>query len=174
MNPLRWTFAVLACSAFITPASAEVTVTDLQVMARALSFMERAPSGVIDIGIVHVPSNPASLRQAREIQSTMGNGMRVGNLTMRPVLVPLGSAGNAGVDLFLLTEHLGPAATPLAAIAADRRMPCVTVDLEQVREGACVIGIRSRPRVEILVNRSAAGDSGVAFATAFRMMVTEL
>ncbi len=174
MNPLRWTLAVLACAAFSLPASADVTTTDLQVMARALSFMERPPSGTINIGIVHVPSNPASLRQAQAIQSTLGSGMRVGNLNMRPVLVPLDTAGNAGVDLFLLTEHLGPAATPLADIAASRRMPCVTVDLDQVREGACIVGIRSRPRVEILVNRAAATNSGVAFATAFRMMVTEL
>jgi len=50
---------------------------------------------------------------------------------------------------------------------------CLTTDLAQVRGGACAIGIRSGPRVEILVNHAAAESSGVSFSTAFRMLITE-
>jgi hypothetical protein len=36
------------------------------------------------------------------------------------------------------------------------------------------MGIRSAPKVQIVVNRAAAKDSGVAFATVFRVMITEI
>jgi hypothetical protein len=156
------------------PVKADVTTTDLQVIARALSFVERPLSGTVNVGIVHIPGNPASLREARAIQTAMGRSLRVGNLTMQPVLVPLENAASANVDLFLLSDHAGPAAKVLPEIAESRRMPCVTLDIVQVRDGTCAIGIRSRPRVEIFVNRAAATSSGVTFATAFRMMITEL
>jgi hypothetical protein len=98
----------------------------------------------------------------------------VGNIDLRPVLVPIDSAATADVDLFLLTEHVAESEDRLAAISKARQIPCVTTDLAKVESGACVIAVRSRPRVEIIVNRDAARDSGVHFATAFRVMVTEL
>jgi hypothetical protein len=174
MVPLLRAFTLCMLFALATPVRADVTTTDLQVIARALSFMERPLSGSVNVGIVHVPGNPASLRQAQAIQSTMGRGLRVGNLVMQPVLVPLDNAATANVDLFLLAEHVGPAAKGLSEIAANRRVPCVTLDIAQVRDSSCAVGVRSRPRVEIIVNRAAASNSGVSFATAFRMMITEL
>jgi hypothetical protein len=42
-----------------------------------------------------------------------------------------------------------------------------------VRDGTCAIGVRSHPRVEILVNHAAAEASGIRFSTSFRMLITE-
>jgi hypothetical protein len=36
------------------------------------------------------------------------------------------------------------------------------------------MGVRTQPRVEILVNRAAAAATGMAFSEAFRVMITEL
>ena len=36
------------------------------------------------------------------------------------------------------------------------------------------MGVRSSPKVQIMVNRTVAKDSGIAFATVFRVMITEI
>jgi hypothetical protein len=51
---------------------------------------------------------------------------------------------------------------------------CVTTDIAQVRRGACVMGVRSRPKVEVFVNRASATANHINFSTVFRVMITEL
>ena len=155
------------------PALAAVTATDMQVAARALSFIERPLNGVVRVAILHAPGSPRSLEQARSLQTLLGEGMRVGSIELRPVLVPLTSSSAVDADFVFATEHLDAKAVA-DAIAARGSLPCVTTDLALVREGACLMGVRSRPKVEIVVNRAAAEASGVKFATVFRVMITEI
>jgi ABC-type uncharacterized transport system substrate-binding protein len=165
----------MAAGALAAPlAAADVTPLDLQVAARALSFMERPLSGRVRVGVVYSPQSPRSSNQAQQLRTQLGAGLRVGNIELVPGLVALGDAARADVDLFLLTEHVPPGEAALAGVSKARQIPCVTTDVEQVRSGACIMAVRSRPKVEIIVNRDAANDSGLRFATAFRVMVTEI
>jgi len=153
-------------------AMAAVSESDLQIAARALSFMTNAPAGTVRVGIVFNPGNPQSAADATQLEQLMAGGLRVGNVTSQPTPVPIDQVGSAQVGLFFLTEGAG-APGQLAEVASAKKVACITVDLAQVRGGACAIGIRSGPRVEILVNRAAAESSGVSFSTAFRMLITE-
>ena len=155
-------------------AFADISATDLQIAARVLSFMESPLSGRVRLGVVYASEIPRSRNQAEGLMDEFGRGLTVGALELLPVLVPLDAAATADVDLFLLTEHLPASADTLAAVSERRRIPCLTTDVEQVVRGACTVAVRSRPRVEIIVNRGAALDAGVRFATAFRVMVTEI
>lgn len=166
---------LLSVSAIAVPsAGAAVTVTDLQVAGRALGFLEAPFTGAARVGIVHDPENTRSARQAQQIEEMLSGGLRIGDLELTPVMVPLHEADAADIDLFFLTEHLDPNAVPLAAISAARKIPCLTTDIAQVRSGACIVGIRTNPKIEILVNRAASVASGMTFATVFRVMITEL
>jgi hypothetical protein len=149
-------------------------LTDLQIAARALSFMEDPLSGSVRVGIVHAPANARSARQAEELRAMLGSGLQVGNLELRPVMVELDDAEVAEVDLFFLTEYLNPHQVPLSSISAVRQIPCVTTDIAQVQSGTCIMGVRSTPKIEILVNRAATLESGMTFSTVFRVMITEL
>jgi ABC-type uncharacterized transport system substrate-binding protein len=164
-----------ACFAMSSTVSAEVTPTDLQVAARALSFMERPLAGAVRVGILYAPESPRSVREAEALRELLGNGMKAGKLELRPSLVKVREAATADVDLFFLTEFVAPAeAAAAAAKIAGSKRPCVTTDIAQVESGACLMGVRSTPKVQIVVNRAAAKDSGVAFATVFRVMITEI
>lgn len=163
-----------AMAAVASTASADVTLTDVQVAARALSFMESPPSGNVRVGIVYDPDESRTGRQAGALQTMLAGGLRVGNLELEPTLVSLERAAEADVDVFLLTENVGAAAERVAEASTRRGIPCATTDIEQVRNGLCALGIRSTPKVEILVNRAAAERSGTTFATAFRLMIKEL
>jgi hypothetical protein len=163
---------LIAAFGAATPVSGAVADSDLQVAARALSFMANPPTGPVRVGIVFDPSNPQSAADAAQLQRLMAGGFRVGHLTLQPLLVPADAVGTAQVALFFLTEGAG-AAGRLAGATRARRLPCVTVDLAKVRDGTCAIGVRSHPRVEILVNHAAAEASGIRFSTSFRMLITE-
>lgn len=164
------TAAVLAAQ----PAAAEVTAKDVQVMARALGFTDKAPSGDLSIGIVYAPGNAQSAKEAVDLQKMMGGGLSAGSLTLKPVLVKIDDVGAADVGAYLLTEGVGGEAAKLAAVAKAKQKICVTTDMSQVQSGACAMGVKSDPKVEIVVNKAAAAASGVGFAAAFRMMITEL
>ncbi len=49
----------------------------------------------------------------------------------------------------------------------------ISAELSCVRTGICAVGIAGTPHVEVIVNRQLSAMSGVDFAEAFRMMVTE-
>ena len=159
----------------LSDARADVTPKDLQVMARALGFTEKPATGDVVIGIVYAPGNPQSAKEADDLKAMLGAGLKAGNVTLKPVMIKIDELAGAGdVAAFLLTEGVGADGAKLGAAAKSKKKPCVTTDIAQVQSGACVMGIKSEPKVEIIVNKAAAADSGVSFAASFRMMITEL
>jgi hypothetical protein len=156
------------------PARADITAKDVQVMARALGFADKAPTGEVKIGIVFAPGNAASAAQADAVQKLMGDGVKAGNLVLKPVPVKIDEASGADVSAFLLIDGLGADGAKLAAVTKAKQKPCLTIDIAQVQNGSCAMGIKSEPKVEILVNKAAAEASGLSFAASFRMMITEL
>ena len=158
----------------VVPARADVTRTDVQVAARALSFVSNPLTGNIAVGIVYSKDSRQSVREAETLDDLLAGGLRIGALEMRPVMVEVHDVENAEVDLFFLTEHVADGVLP--GLTMDTAAPklCVTTDIEKVRDGACTIGVRSRPKVEVFVSRSAAAAGNVTFSTVFRVMITEL
>lgn len=154
-------------------AAAEPSPRDLQVLARALGFLERPPVGSVEIGIVYPQQSANGRIEAERIAAGFGDGLRVGNLTLRPKLVPVDAAGQAGTIAMLLTEAAVPHAAVVAKAVAGRSILTVSSDRSLVDAGLVVMVVRSEPRVEILVSRAATQAAGVAFAAAFRMMIQE-
>ena len=156
-----------------SPAVAEPTLRDLQVLARALGFLERPPSGSAEIGIVYPKQSAAGMAEANRIAASFGDGLRAGNLLVRPRLVTLESVGEPGLAALLLTDAAAAQAATVARVVAGRSILTVTSDRALIDAGSVVMVVRSEPRVEILVNRAAAQTAGVNFAAAFRMMIQE-
>jgi hypothetical protein len=171
----RRLWALLASGLLVAlPASAEVSDTTLLVAARALSFLQRPLQGEITVGIVYEPGNPQSALEAAQLTGMFETGFSAGTLVLRPRLLKLDELAASDVGLYFLTSGLGAAAGALARLDRTRKVPCVTTDIAQVRDGNCAMGVRTQPRVEILVNRAAAAATGMTFSEAFRVMITEL
>jgi hypothetical protein len=167
--------SLLLAALVAAPAHADVTAKDVQVMARALGFTEKPPTGDVNIAIVFAPGNPQSAKEATDLQAMLGSGLKAGNLTLKPVMVKIDELGSAGdVGAFLLTEGVGADGAKVGEATKAKQKPCLTVDIAQVQSGACVMGIKSEPKVEIVVNKASAAASGISFGAAFRMMITEL
>ena len=157
-----------------TGAHAATTQSDLLIAARALSFMQNPPTGQIRVGIVYAAGAPRSVEEADNLQQMLAGGLKVGNLIMIPVKVKIGDIASANVQLFLLTEYVGNDGVRVSDATKTNLSPCITVDIAQVENGTCVMGVRSEPRIEILINRAAATSSGTSFATVFRILITEI
>lgn len=155
------------------PARAGFDDTTVRIAARVLSFMEKPPTGVVTAGIVYAPDNPRSVADAHRVQQALSSGLQIGGVTLQGTMVKIGDDANANVGLFFLSEDVGPAAAQLGRVERSKHIPCITTDLTQVRNGACTIGVRADPRVEIIVNTTAANAADVRFSTAFRMLITE-
>jgi hypothetical protein len=166
-------FLLVSLLSLARPAFAEIGSNEVKIAARTLGFLEKPLTGEIRVGIVVAPDNALSSRDAAALRQIMNDGLKVGGLTLKPVIVPIDGIEGANVDLLFLTEGLGARAAKAGAFGRIKRIPCITLDIDQVRNGNCAIGVRSNPRVEILVNRDAAAQSGVSFAGAFKMLITE-
>jgi hypothetical protein len=156
------------------PAWAEVTANDMQIAGRALSFLQKPLTGEVILGIVYAPEIPQSVREAENLLSVLGARLKVGNIVLKPALVKLDEAARADVGLLFLAPGVGTDAKKVAEVIRTRRIPCITTDIAQVRAGFCTMGITSRPKVEILVNRVSAASSAIAFSAVFRIMITEI
>ena len=155
-------------------SQAATTHEDLLVAARALGFMNNSLTGKVRVGIVYAPSASKSVTDANNIYKLMGSGLEVGDVVLAPVLLNIDNAASADVRLFFLAEGSGNDAAKLGAISREKKVLCITADTSQVIKGSCTLGVKSEPKVEIFMNRGLANSSGISFATAFRMMITEL
>ena len=168
--PLAACCLVLLCAS----ARAQFTLSDLQIAGRALGFLEKPLSGDVKAGIVYAPDDPRSVAEAEALKGLLGEGLRVGNARLVPVLVPVAELSRADVALFFLTAGVSGADTKsVTAAAVAKHTPCITTDLAQVRAGVCAMGVRAQPKIEIFVNRAAAASTNLAFSAVFRMMITE-
>jgi hypothetical protein len=170
---LRTSIAILLFVIAATSVWAGVTPVDLQVAARALSFLERPLSVNVRLGILYVSGDDQSVRAADAVVNLLGDGMKAGNLLLRPVVVSVDHAMTAQVDAFFLPDGMGDRARQVAEATAKKKIPCFTLDIPQVEAGNCVMGVRVLPKVQIYVNRAAATASDTAFVSVFRMMITE-
>jgi hypothetical protein len=166
--------AVMMVASWALPGDARAAsfaAKDLQVLGRALAFMQPPPSDQL-IAIVYVAGNADSRRDAEAIAAAIGEGLPIGPVLLRPKLIDLAAVGSGGFQVAIAAA--GANGPRLSAAARAAHALCVTTDVEAVRAGLCAMAITSEPRVEILVNHTVSEAAGIAFATAFRMMIKEM
>ena len=163
--------AALLCSFVVAaPANAEFAAKDAQVMARVMGFMDQPPPATVKLGIVYDAGNQ---KQAEALMAQLGGSLSAGKFTLVPTLVKIGDVGSANVNAVVLMAGTGGAAS-VAAITKGKKIPCFTGDRALVQSGACLVGINTDPKVEILLNKNLAASSGISFGAAFKMMITEI
>lgn len=162
--------AVVLATAIMAPAAhAEFTVKDAQVMGRVLGFLDQAPPATVNLAIVY----DGGSKSAAEALAGQLSGMKAGNFTLVPKAVSIGDVGGVNANAILLMNGVGGAGK-VADVTRSKKIPCFTGDDSQVKSGACLIGIKSDPKVEILLNGALSKSSGITFGAAFRMMITEI
>lgn len=160
--------------ALAAPALAHADAAkDLQVAARALTFLENGPTGKATLGVVFDPSKPASVAEKNAVMAALGAGLSAGGLTLVGKPVEAGAvSGASGVQALFVTRGVNYAA--VGGAAKGKKLVTISSDPACAQSGACVMSVATEPKVDITVNRSAAAAVGVAFKAAFRMMIKEI
>jgi hypothetical protein len=171
MAALILSFVLLAVGG---PAIAEITQTDVLVVGRAMGFVEGFGGRTVRMGIVFAAGSPQSVQEANELKTILGNQFRVGNNVLVPVLLRSDQVIDTDVGMFFLTGGIGAAAEKVATASKERKIPCITFDLAQVRNGTCTLGVQSQPKIDVFINRHAAAQSNTVLSSVFRLMVHEL
>ena len=163
--------AVLGGLSLMTPQALATDAKDLQIIGRALSFVEGGANGDVTVAVVYSDDVPASKTEAESVAALMDGGLSAGKVNMFPKLVSVSDLGGAAdaAAVFVPTGMSGH----FDAIRNANKLT-TTTDNDCVQAGACVVYVQSAPKVEILVNREAASSASVSFAAAFRMMIKEV
>lgn len=166
--------AVAAAALMVAPVFAHAdTQKDLQVAVRALTFLEKAPTGTVVMGVVFDPSKPASVAEKNTVMSTIGGGYSAGGLTVTAKAVEAGAVGSvSGVSVLFVTG--GVAYGAVGAAAKGKNLITIGSDTACATSGGCAISVSADPKVEIVVNRAVASAVGATFKAAFRMMIREI
>jgi hypothetical protein len=157
--------------------AASFAAKDLQVLARAIAFMQSSPGQPppgpdATIAIAFVAGNAASRQDADAIAALIGAGLQAGGAVLRPQVIDINTLGSAAFRVVIAAA--GANGPQLNALARSAHALCVTTDIEAVRAGWCAMAITSEPRVEITVNHAVSAAAGIEFAPAFRMMIREM
>jgi hypothetical protein len=130
----------------------------------------------VPLAIVYDPAEAASKQEADGIKAALDSGLSIsGDIKFVPVLVPAGTLdGLAASRVAILTAGLSGYYDGISRIAVTNSILTMSTDLACVRGGKCIIGIVSKPRVEIYYNRSAAEAAKVVFSQVFSLLVKEI
>jgi hypothetical protein len=159
--------AIAAPSAIADPAK------DLQVAARALGFLESAPTGNVVLGIVFDPGKPATVAERDALMAALGAGISAGDMKITGTPIEASKVGGAsGVAALYLTTGVNYA--EVGAAASGKKLLTISGDKACAQAGSCVMSVVTSPAVEITVNHNAATAVGASFKAAFRMMIHEV
>lgn len=157
-------------------AWAETGAKDVQVAAKTFGFLTPPLADTVKVAIVFDAANADSRKDADALKGILGNGLQIGAATLVPVMVPLAQL-DGGLDdarAVFVTAGQSPQHDRIFAATKAKKLLSISTDISCVQSARCVMGVKSEPKVEILVNKAAAEASSVSFAPAFRMMISEL
>jgi len=143
-NRLAGLVAVLT---FVTlgPAYADVTEKDIQVLGRAIGFIENGPSGTVSVAVVYADGDAASQAAADAVTSLIGTGRSAGKLTMNAVSTALGALSSA--DIILVPNGQASLYDAVKAATSSGKGISASADKACAAAGACVISVASDPKV---------------------------
>lgn len=170
------TAAITALLSAGLPAWAEVGSKDLQVAAKSLRFTVPPFTGTLKLAIVFDAGSGESQRDAESLKTILGTGLPINELTLVPVMVPISQldSGLSGTNAVFVTGGLAGHHDRIFAATKALKLLSISSDTSCVETARCVLGVKTQPKVQILVSRSAAEASAVSFSPVFRMMISEL
>ncbi len=165
---------VALASTMLAPTAIWASEKNVTVAARALGFIEPKLSGSVRAVVFYNKGNSASLAEARSIRTALSKKKVKG----ASFSVTLASAANtsaaSGSKVVFLTRGLKSRHKAIFSAASSARAITISSDLSCVRTNMCVVGVKSSPKTEILVSRSARQKTRVRFSSAFLMLVKEV
>jgi len=169
--------AIAGCAAlFLIPSVACATDSlDISIGLRILLLMkEKYTGGPVPVAVVYNSAVPSSIADAENIKKSIEQGKGVPEeLKFSPYLVSLDHADKlSGAKVAFLADNLTVDGVSSVCDTAGREgILTISSNISCVRANKCVVGIISKPRIEIYYSPVAAEASHLTFSSAFIMLV---
>lgn len=150
------------------------TLRDVQVGLRTLEFISPPIRGTVDVAILHDARDAASRDDGRKISQWLADN-RVGlSAGFLPHLLDTESLGTAQPFRVAVVAKMQPEHyKSVQSYSIRHKTITITADIPCVMAHACIVGVTTAQRTEIVISRQASQSCGITFLEAFRMMVTE-
>lgn len=159
-----------------SPAFAATERSDLSFGIKTLPLLTNKLTGTASLAIVFDPANTASKDEASSIKAIVDEEINVtGDLKIVGVLVPISDLGKmAGSKIALLTGGLNAHYDAIRNAASENGVLTMSTDLACVQANKCVLGLVSKPHVEIYYSKTAADAAKISFGQVFTMLVKQV
>ena len=172
--PLVVSLATTFGATQLARAGADVSLADLQAATRAIGFLQSLPhDGSIVIGVVYAPQSEESKQLATQAAATLASLPGPNKFVIRTKLVSVDSIAQTGdrLDAVFLVPGLSAEGPAIADAIRRRRIVSISNDPACLDSNCCVLMVRAKPEVEIVLNTAVADAVGANFSTVFAMIV---
>jgi len=158
-----------------SPLEAATSIEDILIAVRTIIFTDSPPSGKVPLAILFDSNQPQSVADLQTAVDVLDGGTQVGTLMVRAVPLPIDQLDRLSSFRFvLITSSLKDYQKDIFERSKGTGTVTISTDVECVKQGLCVMGVVSEPRVQILLSSSACLAAAVKFLIPFRMMIKEM
>lgn len=167
---------LLASYTFPIPGYADTNKADLTVGMKTIPLLDTKLAGTVKLAILFDPANPDSKQEADRIKAILDGGFQtLDGLKLVGVLVPVDNLDMLrDSKIAVLSSGLAAYYNAINNAVTGNGILTMSTDLGCVRAQKCILGIQSRPRVEIYYSKEAAQNANVVFGQVFSLLVTEI
>ena len=161
----------------MAPAAWATDQQDLSVATETLLVLTSKAISPVIVAIIYDEAIPESKTDANSIKSELDKGLEApSGIKLVPMIVTIKDlSGLREARMAFLAHGLGaPAFEAVSRAAKDMGLLTVSTDMDCVKSGKCVLGITTKPRVEIYYSRAAGDAAHVTFAPVFIMLAKEI
>lgn len=156
--------------------------TDLVVSLKTLQVLTNRYDEPVPMAILYDTTNLESKKDAENIDSAIksGVGKSAGNIEITAQMIPLASGEDPAPKLapfkvaFLARGIQMNGYATIATASAKKKILTMSTDLDCVMNDLCVLGIVSRPSVQIYYSKKASDAADISFLQAFTMLAKQL
>jgi hypothetical protein len=157
------------------PPARATDQTDLIVGLKALPLLNDKIRGATIVAVIYDPTNADSRADAELIKSAVdANPNAPGGAKLSSLMVAVGDLGKlSSAKIAFVARGVSQTYFNLIASAATGVLT-ISTNLDCVKASRCVLGVVSRPSVEIYFSQAAADAARISFAQAFTMLTKKI
>lgn len=150
---------------------------DLSVALKTLPLLTNKIASPATVAIIYDPANAESKSDAEEIKSIIDSGIEApGDIKMKSQMTGTNELSKLAGSQIAFLAHGLPAAdyNEVSAAASAAGVLTICTDINCVKANKCVLGVASKPQVEVYYSPVAAEAARISFVSAFTMLAKQM
>ncbi len=170
-------FYIMASGMLTSHAALATDALDLSVALKTLPLLTNKITSPATVAVIYNPAIAESKADAETIKSIIDNGLEApGNVKLVAELTSTSELSKLSSVKIAFVAHRTPTTdySAVGAAAASAGVLTICTDIECVKVNKCVLGVVSKPQVEVYYSPVAAEAAKINFSSAFTMLAKQV